>query len=166
MKLAVSGVVWCSGVTLDVHGGCEGDETDSDDGPPSTRAERRRAAFEAAAAAWTGQATGDPRIVEELDEEDFVYEEDEDGLVDEDVWDPADEALPYGAGEEHEDGDLDDVGYALFIANLEAQLLRELQNPGELSAFARGSRGMSLTNSFCRTWCRRPWSPARCDIQD
>jgi hypothetical protein len=106
------------------------DEEDS----PDARADRRRAAFEAAADAWVGQATNDVRIEDVLDEDDFIWEEDEGGLGDEDVWDPAEEGSPYGREEEFEDGDLDDIGYAQFIDNLEAQLLRELANPGERSA--------------------------------
>jgi hypothetical protein len=98
------------------------------------REERRRAAFEAAAQVWAGQATGNARLEEVLDGWDSEWADNNSGLRDEDVWDPAEEGPPYGQEEDYEDGNLDNIGYTQFIKNLEAQLLCELSNPGERSA--------------------------------
>jgi hypothetical protein len=107
---------------------------DEEDAEAQTREDRRRAAFEAAAEAWTGQSTGDARVEEVFDIDDFIFDEDVGGAGDDDVWDPAEESEPRGV--DLEDAELDDTGYALFIANLEAELLRELQNPGERAAIS------------------------------
>jgi hypothetical protein len=110
------------------------DEEEDVDERTLTRAEQRQAAFEVAAEVWRGQATGDVRVDEVLDIDDFIFNEDQGGAGDEDVWDPAEEHKPRGV--DLEDAELDDTGYGLFIANLEAQLNRELQNPSEHAAYA------------------------------